>query len=93
MSDFKELEQAVFEAQVITTRLSTQIANCKDRNERLRLMNELKAAHKQHDVASNNLAAAKRTELLKAQQAERDRIANRQDNSSGKSRNRQRDIT
>ena len=92
MSDFQELEKALFEAQVTTTRLSNQIANCKDRNERLRLMNELKSAQKAHTIASNNLATAKKAEKLKAQQAARDQSANRQDNSCGKTRNRQRDI-
>jgi hypothetical protein len=86
------LKKERFELENQMTRIDTQIAASKDKNERLRLMNKTKTLkNKLHNVA-NAIARIERANALKAQQEQRDAIANRQNNNTGRTRNRQRDI-
>jgi hypothetical protein len=81
-----------FELENQMTRIDTQIAASGDKNERLRLMNKTKTLkNKLHNVA-NAIARIEKANALKAQQEQRDAMANRQNNNAGRTRNRQRDI-
>jgi hypothetical protein len=92
MNNLETLKQQRFEAETNTGRISTRIASCKDSNERLRLMRELKAAYKVLNEICDQIATIERTERLKDQQAARDNAAQAQNNACGRTRNRQRDI-
>ncbi len=92
MAELDELKQERFQIEIKLGRVDTQIMACQDKSQRRVLINESKALNKDLDTVANKIARIERAETLKAQQAERDRAANRQNNNTGRSKNRQRDI-
>ncbi len=90
--ELDDLRRRQLELQCEVSRIDRQIASCKDTNERLRLMNLSKSPKRQLSEVGDRIARIEIAEQLKVQQEKRDALANRQNNSSGKTRNRQRDI-
>ncbi len=90
--ELEDLKRRQLELQNKVTDIDSKIACSKDSKERLKLMNESKAPKRQLSEVNNAIARIERTKQLREQQAQRDAMANQQNNASGRTRNRQRDI-
>jgi regulator of replication initiation timing len=90
--DLQELEAKIIDLQNQAGKVARQLEATKGRAERLPLINKEKQLNDELYRVSQKIANIKRAARLDEQQAKRDEQANRQNNNTGRSRNRQRDI-